>query len=153
MGAERGGVLLYGSVRRWKGDGASAPSSAVAEPFRNYSEQVLELVGDVTAGTVAGAVALSFRVAAASPEALGFPLLHDAADLTAAGIVFDAYAHISEPFPAQEIELLASQLAGAVEDVLGFGEADGVFSVIHSLVVLGYGIEYVDQARLFQRYG
>ena len=89
-------------------------------------------------------------MAAASPEALGFPLLHDAADLTAAGIVLDADTHVAEPFPAHEIELLASQLAGAVEDVLGFGEADGVFSVIHSLVVIGYGIYTVDQARLFQ---
>ena len=79
-------------------------------------------------------------MAAASPEALGFPLLYDAADLTAAGIVLDADTHVAEPFPAQEIELLACQLAGAVADVLGFGEADGVFSVIHSLVVFGYGI-------------
>ena len=110
------------------------------EPFRNYAEQVLELVRDVAAGTVAGAVALGFRVAAASPEALGFPLLHDAADFAAAGIILDTDTHISEAFPAHKLKLLASQLAGAVEDVLGFGEADGVFSVIHSLVVFGYGI-------------
>ena len=44
-------------------------------------------------------------------------------------------------FLSYSLQLLASQqLAGAVEDVLGFGEADGVFSVIHSLVVFGYGI-------------
>ena len=106
------------------------------EPFRNQPEQVLELVRDVATGTVAGAVALGFRVAAASPEALGFPLLHDAADFAAAGIVLDANAHVTETFSAQEIKLLVSQLAGAVEDVLGFGEEDGVFSVLHGLVVL-----------------
>ena len=106
------------------------------EPFGNQPEQVLELVRDVAAGTIAGAVALGFRMAAASPEALGLPLLHDAADFAAAGIVLDADTHVAEAFPAQKVKLLVSQLAGAVEDVLGFGEEDGVFSVLHGQVVL-----------------
>ena len=132
---ERSSTLrrLEAADGRW---GVRAPSGAVAEPFRNYAEQVLELIRDVAAGTIAGAVALGFRVAAASPEALGFPLLDDAADFPAAGIVLDTDTHVAEPFPAHKLELLASQLAGAVADVLGLGEENGVFSVFHSLVVL-----------------
>lgn len=101
------------------------------EPFRNYSEQVLELVRDVAAGMIAGAVAELLGLASGSPKALGFPLLNDAADFPAIRIVFDTDTHIAEPFPVHEGELLASQFPGAVHNILGLGEAADSIKVPH----------------------
>ena len=82
------------------------------------------------------AVAEPFGLTAVFPEALSLPFLNDAADFPAIRIVFDADAHIAEPFPIQEIELFVGQFPGSVEDELGFGEAEEVVSVLHEHVVL-----------------
>ena len=105
------------------------------ETFRNQSKQVLELVRDVPAGMIPGAVAEPFGLMTVFPEALGLPFFHNPPDLPAAGIVFNADTHVPEPFPIQESELLAGEFAGPVEDVLGFGEAEVVVSVLHEQVV------------------
>lgn len=101
------------------------------EPCRNYAEQVLELVRDIPAGMIPGAVAKLLGLAGGPPKALGFPLLNDAADFPAMRIVFDADTHIAEPFPVHEGELLASQFPGAVHNVLGLGEAADSYKVPH----------------------
>ena len=87
------------------------------EPFRNQSEQVLELIRDIAPGMVPGAVAELFGLARGLPEALGFPLLHNPPDLPAAGIVFNADTHVAESFPIQESELFAGEFPGPVEFV------------------------------------
>ena len=109
------------------------------EPFRNQSEQVLELVGHVVPGMVPGAVSFQLAAFGIFPQALGLALLHDAADFAAAGIVFDADAHVAEPFPVQEGELLAGQFPGPVADVLEFTEADEVvFRILHRHLVISF---------------
>jgi hypothetical protein len=80
---------------------------------------------------VPGAVAELFGLASGLPEALGFPLLYDTADFPAIRIVFDADAHIAKPFSVHEGELLAGQFPGAVQNVLGLGEAADSFKVPH----------------------
>lgn len=68
-------------------------------------------------------------------QALRFPFFHDAPDFPATSIVFNADTYVSEPFPVQKGETLVRKLTGLVENELGFGETDGVFSVIHGSFV------------------
>ena len=90
------------------------------ESGRNLSEQVLELVGHVAAGVVPGGISSQFVGFFVLLQLLRRPLLDDPADLPAAGIVLDADAHVSEPFPAHIGEALLRELAGLVVDEFGF---------------------------------
>ena len=90
------------------------------EPGRNLTEQVLELVGNVAAGIVPGSISLQFVCFVVLDQLLGRPLLDDPTDLPAVRIVLDADAHVSEPFPIQEIEALFRELAGLVVNEFGF---------------------------------
>jgi hypothetical protein len=77
-----------------------------------------------------GAIAGQFVWTSVLSQALRFALFHNAPDFPAASIVFNANAYVSEPFPVHKGETLVRELAGLVENELGFGETDDFFSVI-----------------------
>lgn len=101
------------------------------ESGRNLVKQVLELVGNIMAGVIPGTVSPQFAGFVVFVQLLCRPLLDDPTDLPAFRIVFDADADVAETFPVQEVNALIGKFAGLVEDVLGFGKADGLIISLH----------------------
>jgi hypothetical protein len=94
------------------------------EPRRHLAEQILELIGYIVTGMVAGAVSRQLVALVVFDQALGLSFLDDPPYFTAVRIVFNADAHVAETFPVHEDEALVGEFAGLLEDELGFGEAD-----------------------------
>ena len=109
--------------------------TTIPEPLRDHPKDVPEVVGDMVAGFVAGTVALLFAHRGIAPEILRNALLHDAADLAAGRIAFEADGQVPETLATQEVEALFGQGGGLSLDVLILGmEGDGI--VFHGSFVL-----------------